>query len=546
MVTATQFKNAAKLAVSNINAHGDTDIFPFPFEHHAFFDNKNELIKLIVEYNDNFDESLTNFAPEHASSLTPVSYSGFRWATQMSPIWNAVFLSCVLAISEEAEKVRIPVKDETVFSYRYSPNDSGDLFLPDVGWRAFMNQSLKLADDYDYVVTCDISEFYPRLGHHRLENALKHIAGATVYPSRIMSFLSNFSNTRSFGLPIGGPAARILSEITINQIDQLMIGSGIKFTRFADDYHIFAKSREDAYRCLIFISEKLFDNQGLSLQKSKTRILTSAEFKSTSPLIAETDSIPENAGAAAAASHKDARRNLLRFSLRFDPYSATAEDDYEQLRSDIRKFDIIGLLKEELSKSRVHTALTRKIISAVKYLDKKVKDDAVLSILDNCDVLYPVFSSVLLMIEKVFDDLEEETKILVVDRICELIREDSHVMRVDVHLSYAVRVIANVKTTENQTLLQRIYLDRPSPMLRRDIILIMARWSEWYWLSDIKNKFNILSASERRAFLLASYTLRDEGSHFRNHIRKTLNPFEKFILKWAAEKTSNAHWVIPL
>ena len=110
-----------------------------------------------------------------------------------------------------------------------------------------MERSIKLSTDFEFVVACDISEFYPRLGHHRLENALKQIAGDTPYPKRIMQFLSNYSNTRSFGLPIGGPAARILSEITINQIDRLLIGNGITFTRFADDYHLFAKSREDAY-----------------------------------------------------------------------------------------------------------------------------------------------------------------------------------------------------------------------------------------------------------------------------------------------------------
>ena len=132
-----------------------------------------------------------------------------------------------------------------------------------------MEHSTKLSEEYEFVVACDISEFYPRLGHHRLENALKQVAGDTPYPKQIMDFLSNYSNTRSFGLPIGGPAARILSEITINQIDRLLTGNGIVFARFADDYHLFAQSREDAYHHLIFLSEKLFDNQGLSLQKSE-------------------------------------------------------------------------------------------------------------------------------------------------------------------------------------------------------------------------------------------------------------------------------------
>ncbi|MFH0303413.1 RNA-directed DNA polymerase, partial [Bradyrhizobium sp. 31Argb] len=282
MVSKFEFKRAATQAIQNIVKHGDTDIFPFPFENHAFFDKQVEIIDLVVEYDDNFEEYLTRFSPLNVSSLTPVTYSGFRWATQIDPIWNAHFLACVLALSKKMEEARSPKSDKVVFSYRNQVDPrTGDLFDRNFGWFQFMEHSLKLSSEFEFVVACDISEFYPRLGHHRLENALKQIAGDTPYPKRIMQFLSNYSNTRSFGLPIGGPAARILSEITINQIDRLLIGNGIKFARFADDYHLFAGSREDAYRHLIFLSEKLFDNQGLSLQKSKTRIMTSGEFRAT-------------------------------------------------------------------------------------------------------------------------------------------------------------------------------------------------------------------------------------------------------------------------
>ena len=408
-----------------------------------------------------------------------------------------------------------------------------------------MEHSTKLSDEYEFVVACDISEFYPRLGHHRLENALKQVAGDTPYPKRIMDFLSNYSNTRSFGLPIGGPAARILSEITINQIHRLLTGNGIAFARFADDYHLFAQSREDAYHHLIFLSEKLFDNQGLSLQKSKTRIMTAAEFRATNPLKHhEADPAPEKEGEAAAAAHKGSQ--LLQFSLRFDPYSPTADEDYEHLRKEIRKFDIIGLLKQELAKSRIHTALARKVVVAIRYLEGSTKDDAVLSILDNCDVLYPIFSSVLLMIDQVFEELSAATQVAVIREIQKLVKSQSHILRVDVHLSYAIRVLRHANTPDNQALLQQTYDDRSSPLIRRDIILVLANWGEWYWLSDRRNRFRELSGPERRAFIVASYILKDEGDHWRKNIEIELNPFEKFILKWAGEKANQPNWNIPL
>ena len=128
MVSKLDFKRSATQAIQNIVKHGDTDIFPFPFENHAFFDKQTEVVDLIVEYDENFDEYLTRFSPLNVSSLTPVTYSGFRWATQIDPIWNAHFLACVLALSKNMEAARAPKSDNIVFSYRSQfSEETGDL-----------------------------------------------------------------------------------------------------------------------------------------------------------------------------------------------------------------------------------------------------------------------------------------------------------------------------------------------------------------------------------------------------------------------------------
>lgn len=548
MIKKDEFRAAAKVAVQNIIRHGDTDIFPLPFESHAFFDKPDALVDLVCEYDQNFDEYLTRFPPTNTNALTPVSYYGFRWATQLDPIWNAYLLTCVVALASRIEAARIAITEQKIFSYRYKPDtEAGDLFDREFSWQAFMNASLERSTSYQFVTTCDISEFYPRLGHHRLENALLQIAGETSYPKKIMAFLSNFSNTRSFGLPIGGPAARLLSELTINQIDRLLLGRKIDFTRFSDDFHLFANSREEAYRQTILLSEKLFENQGLSLQKSKTRIMTAAEFRSTSPVqppASEADG--DQLGEKGREDVNARSRRLLSFSLRFDPYSPTAAEDYEKLKDEIRKFDIIGMLKEELSKSRVHVALSRKLISAIRYLDGKTKDDAILSIVDNSDILYPIFSNALIVLDQVYDDLSDDVKRQIVAKIIDLVRSGSHILRVDVYLSYALRVLQHTRTEEVQQLLKDLYEERKSEIVRRDIILIMALWGDWYWLSDLRNEYRQLSAAEKRALLVASYSLRDEGKHWRDHIKKELGPFERYILAWAGERVGAGKGGFPL
>lgn len=534
MASKKEFENAVRLAINNIVHHGDTDIFPFPFERFMLHDKTEEIINIIHEYNEDFKRSLAKNAPSNVNSLSPVNYFGFRWATQIDYIWNVYFLACVLVIWRKIEAARIGVEEECVFSYRLSPNnETGALFNKELGFRSFMNKSFSLASEYEFVTICDISEFYPRLGHHRLENALMQIDGSSGYSKKIMGFLSNFSRTNSFGLPIGGPAARILSELTINQIDRLLLGKGIKFTRFADDYHIFSKSQEDAYASLIFLSEKLFMNQGLTLQKSKTRIMSGGEFRATMP------PIDTRAGVESLDDREDVdkkqyqRENLLAFSLRFDPYSPNAKEEYEQLKSEIQKYDVLSILKDELKKTRVHTALTKKLINAIKYMDESSRNQAIISVMENIDILYPIFSSVLLAIEANINEMSREAKNFAKSKIIRLIKENSHVFRVDVHLAYAVRVLFHFNEPDVISILQNIYEERSSPIIRRDIILTMARHKEWYWLSDLKNKFRQLSAQERRAFIVASFVLKDEGNHWRNHIESELTTYESLISKWA-------------
>lgn len=71
-----------------------------------------------------------------------------------------------------------------------------------------------------------------------------------------MRLLGIFSGGASYGLPIGGPAARLLSELLLNQIDHLLL-TKYKFCRFADDYVIAVPDQRSAYAALVFLSEKL-------------------------------------------------------------------------------------------------------------------------------------------------------------------------------------------------------------------------------------------------------------------------------------------------
>jgi hypothetical protein len=533
-----------KRAILNITEYGDTDIFPFPIENYIFFDKQKECVELLLDIDANFPERLARFPPSNISALAPVSYTGFRWATQLDPLWNAFFLGVVLSVAQSAEAVRIPKEEGIIFSYRFNSEiGEVELFDKNYNWRSFMEKSLANASTNKFVVTCDISEFYPRLNHHRLENVLRQLLLPGNQPSKIMNFLSNFSDTYSLGLPIGGPAARILSELLLNQIDRLLRAEGITFCRFADDFHLLANTYEDAFNALLYLSERLLHTQGLQLQKAKTRIMSGLEFIATSPLGPNSEEPSADRG---NPDLQEQSQNLLRLSVRFDPYSPTASADYAALKEELGKIDILSLLKAELTKSRIHISLSKKIVTAIRYIDEPQRSEAVISLIENAELLYPIYANVLLTAKLLYADLRPEIQIKIIEFVRSLIRNQSHVLRTELNLSYAIRLLACSSGPEDEETLHKAYDKARSQLVRKDIILAMAKWRATYWLSNLKANFRTLGPTERRAFIIASYALADEGRHWRQHILPELSPFESLVRDWASEKFQSGSWVIPL
>ncbi|MGG4692757.1 RNA-dependent DNA polymerase, partial [Proteus mirabilis] len=206
------------LALKNIINFGDTDIFPYPYETRMFDDIFSEILTSLKETHKNFTEHINECPPINISTCSTVGYNGYRWATQIDPYWNAYFLGLVLFLASDIENNRV---DSThVYSYRFAPDfASGALFCKNINWRKFQEDSLELAksdEKINFIVTCDIADFYTRIYHHRLENSLDRIDPHKNISSKIKKMMQIFSGTNSYGLPVGGPASRILAELALN------------------------------------------------------------------------------------------------------------------------------------------------------------------------------------------------------------------------------------------------------------------------------------------------------------------------------------------
>ena len=263
-------------------------------------------------------------------------------------------------------------------------------------------------------------------------------------------------------------------------MDRLLLAQGITFCRFADDYHLFTNSHEEAYEALLFLTAKLLQNEGLTLQRAKTRILTTKDFLSTASLavtseerfakdleethkaveeVPQSDPLADDTddGVTPVPEKRRGVGSFLSLSLRYDPYSPTAEEDYESLREQIGQFDIIGMLANELAKTRIHSSLTKRLLLALGFLDAKAKDDAARSLIENIETLAPVFPSVVRALLRIFDDLGEETQGQIIQEFREMLFRQSYYAMVPVNLAYAVRLLGQVEDEDTIRLFANLY-----------------------------------------------------------------------------------------
>ncbi len=184
----------ALFAVRNIARHGDTDVYPYPIENHWFHDSEDAVVELLLELDGDFDQWLRHYPVSYTTGLSRVGYNGFRSAIQIDAIWNAYLLALLLEIGSEIEKARIPADKSTVFSYRFEPSpEKATIFNKEIGWYQFQKEALERATRSEFIVSTDISDFYSRVYHHRLDNALKQATKNADAVGRIMQISKKLS-----------------------------------------------------------------------------------------------------------------------------------------------------------------------------------------------------------------------------------------------------------------------------------------------------------------------------------------------------------------
>lgn len=160
-----------KLAIENIAAFGETDVYPHAIDRYVLSGNPDESVGILESMQEDLAKARKSYPLVYENAFIP-SGGGLRGVTQLDPLWNALLLGMVCSVAEAAEKVRIPVRERRVHSNRYAPASSG-LFDRSLGYSSFRDRAELLAADARYVTRTDIADFFPHLQHRHVERGLR-------------------------------------------------------------------------------------------------------------------------------------------------------------------------------------------------------------------------------------------------------------------------------------------------------------------------------------------------------------------------------------
>jgi RNA-directed DNA polymerase len=169
---------------------------------------------------------------------------------------------------------------EPIFEKEFAQHSYG--FRPGRGCKdALRRVDQLLKSGHRYVVDADLKSYFDTIPHDLL---MKQVA-KRVADGRVLKLIESFLEVKIMegleqwtpmaGAPQGAVLSPLLSNIYLNPLDHLLAGKGYEMVRYADDFVILCRSKEDAQRALEEVRQWTA-HAGLTLHPEKTRLIDAA------------------------------------------------------------------------------------------------------------------------------------------------------------------------------------------------------------------------------------------------------------------------------
>lgn len=169
---------------------------------------------------------------------------------KMNPIFEPLFADC---------------------SFGYRPGRSPHMAMRKI-WRELNEGNL-------WILDADLRAYFDSIDQDRLVDLIAEEISDGRILQMIRSFLEAGVITKEgwqpakTGVPQGGVASPLWSNIFLTPFDHAMIEAGYRLTRWADDFVVVCRTRQEAEAALVMAEKFLREKLGVSLHPEKTRIV---------------------------------------------------------------------------------------------------------------------------------------------------------------------------------------------------------------------------------------------------------------------------------
>lgn len=303
-----------------------------------------------------------------------------------------------------------------------------------------------------------------------------------------------------------------------------MLSEDAKYVRYSDDFRIFCNSEAEAYKYLTLIARSLLDNHGLTLQQSKTKIVSIDVFRKI-------------------YLRENEKRELDVLSTRFydllagigveDPYQEikydTLPSEYQQI---INELNLENILQEQINEEEPDLPL-------LKFLLRRLGQFGATGVLDlifnNLSKFVPVIRETIEYLLRL-DTLSLEQKSIYGRQLIGLYKDKaSTTSHLEYSRMYILRPFALDEEWNSDDQYIKLYNDAlDDDFSKREILLAMGRSKKDFWFRSRKQYLHQMTPWIRRAFIYAASCLpSDEYKHWIRGIEGNLDDIERATASWA-------------
>ena len=500
------------LSLGAVLNHGYGSFFPQPPELEVLTENwdqtRTELADIDLEKYDGYSP-IRSFAPKPRLNV--------RRTSLLHPIDLIFYTALVLKMRDQITAHRLP--GDIVFSYRGEGAPADRLYNVTPSWKDFRSAVQKRVEDKpdSFVGITDIADFYPRIYHHRLQNALEAATGPSEkdYIRVLDKMVRRFSDGGgvSYGVPVGPAASRLLAEAILIDVDSTLVSFGTDFIRYVDDFVIFAEDPQTAEYGIRVLGETLFLHHGLTLSTAKTKVLTAREYLERHLKL--------------HSEKEENRRKLL--DIFGGDYEVKAYEDLdEELKQEVDAFNLSEMLTEALAEGE--NVDYREVSFILGRLSALQKPELIPTVIENLERLYPVAEAVAVFFKK-FTKLEADTRRDISNALLAPILHARDARPSEYYCVWALSVFQHDREWDHAGDLLRIFRETSSDTVRRFAALALAKSGTRAEAVAVKEYLSTGSALTRTAMLLATANLGDDE---RKHLRRSLrlrDPLEKLCVE---------------